>query len=441
MSDPSIVETAAHSWDEGKVTVKAGCETDGEKTYTCKDCGAVKVEPIPATGHAYGDWTELDENEHQRVCANDASHVETAAHKWNKGKVTVKAGCETDGEKTYTCKVCGAVKTEAIPATGHAYGDWTELNENEHQRVCANDASHVETAAHRWNKGKVTKEAEPGVEGEKQYTCKDCGAIKTEIIEALPLVLPDTGHIKAYINDRNRTISFVFWMEDEAEQPVSTGFDLDLTIKCNDSAQTEMYHVTNTVSAEEVKEQYDPFGVQRVCYVLEIPFDELNRGFKPNATLECNMTFPKGYFFEWNGEDSLDLSGLPYIVKPTRAGRTGYYTSSKLVLFVYFMDDAYNYVASDADVTIRIVNDDGTEMYNKTISVSALDFKDYHTSGNEYSLTDSKYCVRIEIPFDDITPGTSKYSVIYSSVRSYTGDLTTSSVVWDPETSTNFPTK
>ena len=135
VSDPSIVETAAHTWDNGEITVKAGCETDGEKTYTCKGCGAVKVEPIPATGHAYGDWTELDENEHQRVCANDASHVETAAHKWNKGKVTGKAGCETDGEKTYTCKVCGAVKAETMPAIGHAYGDWTELNENEHQRV------------------------------------------------------------------------------------------------------------------------------------------------------------------------------------------------------------------------------------------------------------------------------------------------------------------
>ena len=171
-------------------------EAGNVEYYTCSVCKKifsdargtkeitdVTVKPL---GHNYGAWTELNENEHQRVCANDASHVETAAHTWNKGKVTTKATCETDGVKTYTCTVCKAKKTEVIPATGHAYGDWTELNENEHQRVCANDASHVETAAHEWNEGKVVKEPAPGVEGEKRYVCKDCGAVKTEPIKAIP---------------------------------------------------------------------------------------------------------------------------------------------------------------------------------------------------------------------------------------------------------------
>ncbi len=184
--DPSHIETAPHEWNKGKVTTKATCESEGVKTYTCNVCKATKTEVIPATGHAYGDWTKLNDNEHQRVCANDASHVETAAHTWNKGKVTTKATCEADGVKTYTCTVCKAKKTEVIPATGHAYGDWTELNENEHQRVCANDASHVETAAHEWNEGKVVKEPAPGVEGEKRYVCKDCGAVKSEPIKAIP---------------------------------------------------------------------------------------------------------------------------------------------------------------------------------------------------------------------------------------------------------------
>ena len=185
-NDASHVETAPHEWNKGKVTKKATCEEDGVKTYTCTVCKATKTEPIPATGHAFGAWEKLDDEQHRRVCANDESHVETAAHTWNKGKVTTKATCEEDGVKTYTCTACKAAKTEVIPATGHAFGEWTELDENEHRRVCANDPSHVETAAHNWTEGRVVREPAPGVEGEKQYVCKDCYAVKAEPIEALP---------------------------------------------------------------------------------------------------------------------------------------------------------------------------------------------------------------------------------------------------------------
>ena len=180
-------EEEEHTWNKGKVTMAATCETDGVKTYTCTVCKATKTEKIPATGHAFGEWKELNENEHQRTCANDPSHVETAAHTWNKGKVTTAATCEIDGVKTYTCTVCKATRQEKIPAKGHAFGEWKELNENEHQRVCANDPSHIETAEHNWDDGKVAKEPAPGVEGERQFVCKDCDAVKTEPIDALPV--------------------------------------------------------------------------------------------------------------------------------------------------------------------------------------------------------------------------------------------------------------
>lgn len=73
--------------------------TCGKPGYTgdtvCKDCGKVleKGEEIPATGN----------------------------HVWNDGVVTKKATCTEAGEKTYTCTVCGATKSETIPATGHDY--------------------------------------------------------------------------------------------------------------------------------------------------------------------------------------------------------------------------------------------------------------------------------------------------------------------------------
>ncbi|MCR5782408.1 MAG: leucine-rich repeat domain-containing protein, partial [Clostridia bacterium] len=187
IDDPSIIEIMDHVWDDGVITCAASCTEAGTKTYTCGVCGAKKTEKIAATGHAYGSWTKLNDTKHQRICANDASHKETADHIWDNGSITTVATCTTAGTKTYTCSVCGAKKTETIMATGHAYGSWTKLNDTKHQRICANDASHTETADHIWDNGSITTVATCTAAGTKTYTCSVCGAKKTETIAA-------TGH-------------------------------------------------------------------------------------------------------------------------------------------------------------------------------------------------------------------------------------------------------
>jgi len=42
---------SAHNWDSGKTTSTAGCTTRGEKLYTCSNCGKMKTEETPASGH------------------------------------------------------------------------------------------------------------------------------------------------------------------------------------------------------------------------------------------------------------------------------------------------------------------------------------------------------------------------------------------------------
>lgn len=44
---------------------------------------------------------------------------ESGNHVWDNGTVTKAAACTEDGVLTYTCTVCGASKTEVIPAAGH----------------------------------------------------------------------------------------------------------------------------------------------------------------------------------------------------------------------------------------------------------------------------------------------------------------------------------
>ncbi|MBQ7005498.1 MAG: hypothetical protein IJN68_03620 [Clostridia bacterium] len=135
------------------------CTEDGLATYTCKDCGNGYTVLLPKTGHDYGDWTYDADGNHKRVCANDASHIETesctdtdtdndclcdkcsnlVAHKYG------EATCEAPA----TCSVCGATTGEKL---GH---DWAETTYNFAEdgksctatRACKRDASHVENAA------------------------------------------------------------------------------------------------------------------------------------------------------------------------------------------------------------------------------------------------------------------------------------------------------
>ena len=144
------------------VTTAAGCETTGVKTYTATFTNTAfatqtKTEEIPATGHAWGTptYTWAANNSTvtaTRVCANDASHVETETV--DVAIQVTAATCTTAGSKTYTATFTNEAfetqtKTEEIPALGHAWGEptyeWSPDNSKvAAKRVCANDPSHVE---------------------------------------------------------------------------------------------------------------------------------------------------------------------------------------------------------------------------------------------------------------------------------------------------------
>lgn len=47
------VETAAHTWNDGKITAEPTTTTEGVKTYTCTACGYTKTETVPKTEEGY----------------------------------------------------------------------------------------------------------------------------------------------------------------------------------------------------------------------------------------------------------------------------------------------------------------------------------------------------------------------------------------------------
>ncbi len=96
---PYVGEPTDHRWpSDGTVTRKATCGEEGEKTFTCNTCGAVKTETVAKEEY----------------------------HSWGSAYVIdVEAGSASPGERHQTCTVCGAAGESknyiaaTLPTTGN----------------------------------------------------------------------------------------------------------------------------------------------------------------------------------------------------------------------------------------------------------------------------------------------------------------------------------
>ena len=176
------IEYADHNWDAGEITKKPTCKDEGVKTYTCKDCGETKTESIAKTNdHTYGAWTKDTADNHKHTC-EICGKTETEAHKWNAGEITKPASHVSTGIKTYTCTECSEIKTETLDkTTDHAYGEWTKHDDKQHKHSC--ECGDTVYADHNWNAGEITKAPTCKDTGVKTYTCVDCKATKTEVMD------------------------------------------------------------------------------------------------------------------------------------------------------------------------------------------------------------------------------------------------------------------
>lgn len=149
-------------------TVPATCGEAGRTETICDNCGEVTAtKEIPATGE----------------------------HTWDNGTVTTEPTENEPGVRTFTCAVCGATRTETIPATGAHDYQFTRTV----APTCTAGGYDLYTCSgcgatekrnptdalgHKWDSGKVTTEPTETAPGVRTYTCTVCGEVKTEVIPA-----------------------------------------------------------------------------------------------------------------------------------------------------------------------------------------------------------------------------------------------------------------
>ena len=199
----SCKEEHTHDWGEGTVSVQPTCTAQGLKTFECS-CGAVRTEPIQATGHT---WVKEGEPVAPTcsmegytlykcsVCGETKQDdkVGTVGHDFQPvPDKSIAATCTNDGVNVYQCSYCGTFYEQTVPASGkheydmeHPYlvveanciaGGYIQYRCSKCGEIWTDPTSYTPIGTHNYQV--VEDESHPATcieSGLKVYECEFCG--------------------------------------------------------------------------------------------------------------------------------------------------------------------------------------------------------------------------------------------------------------------------
>ena len=159
------IEKTPHDFGDWVTVNGASCTEAGLEKKVCSTCGTEETREIPATGHtmnkvdAVAETCEADGNIaywHCSVCMKDFLNEDgteeltaeqiilpATGHTWGRGIITKEATAEEDGEKTFTCEVCGKTKIESYSYVGETVVHARAFADNENLKDITIGASVV----------------------------------------------------------------------------------------------------------------------------------------------------------------------------------------------------------------------------------------------------------------------------------------------------------
>ena len=281
------------------------CESDGcIGHYECSEClgyfdsGLEEIDSetviLSARGHSYGDWdtvnspTNTTEGKIQRICANDANHVDEydlpVLNADNYPDYVDHELCEVDGFREYFFEKDGItfIFEVSIPA-GHAYGAWIEdsaatceengwlahyecsrcnkyFDEN-HEEVAEEDIK-ISATGHsygEWSEETAPTETEEGCL--KRY-CGDCGTEDVKTLDALDVQNAEYDSIIHNVNncENGGTVVFSITVDEQV-------FQFELTFEPADHS----YEVTSTIDPTCTEAGYTRY----TCSVCGNSYDDV----------------------------------------------------------------------------------------------------------------------------------------------------------------------
>ena len=112
-------DKAAHDWEDGETIVDATETTEGRIRQICKVCGRTREVTTGFAEHVHtfdtNRWTyDEDFHWHAATCAHTDLVADRTAHEWGAPEMIKEPTFTEEGEKIYTCRVCGKTIKEAV---------------------------------------------------------------------------------------------------------------------------------------------------------------------------------------------------------------------------------------------------------------------------------------------------------------------------------------
>ena len=189
LTEQKTIPAFGHTWDAGKITKEAACETKGVKTYTCETCKKTRTEEIPALGHKFGAWVTtsqadvLSPAKQTRICTVCGKKEQRNYGSRLRGTMTVNVS---------SIPLKTRQKTSVLKVTGLARGDSITSWKSSNTKVVkvtgrANGTCRI-TAGNKTGKAKITITLRSGLQKTVNVSVQK-STVKTKKISGVARIL------------------------------------------------------------------------------------------------------------------------------------------------------------------------------------------------------------------------------------------------------------
>ena len=189
LTEQKTIPAFGHTWDTGKITKEAACETKGVKTYTCETCKKTRTEEIPALVHKFGEWVTtsradvLSPAKQTRTCTTCGKKEQRNYGSRLRGTMTVNISSIPlkTRQKTSVLKVTGLAKGDSITS-------WKSSNTKVAKVAGRANGTCTITAGNKTGKAKITITLKSGLQKTVTVSVQK-SAVKTKKISGVAKTL------------------------------------------------------------------------------------------------------------------------------------------------------------------------------------------------------------------------------------------------------------
>ena len=189
LTEQKTIPAFGHTWDAGKITKEAACETKGVKTYTCEMCKKTRTEEIPALVHKFGEWVTtsradvLSQAKQTRTCTTCGKKEQRNYGSRLRGTMTVNISSIPlkTRQKTSVLKVTGLAKGDSITS-------WKSSNTKVAKVAGRANGTCTITAGNKTGKAKITITLKSGLQKTVTVSVQK-SAVKTKKISGVARTL------------------------------------------------------------------------------------------------------------------------------------------------------------------------------------------------------------------------------------------------------------